>query len=99
MSSQDKPAADVAEQLTPVNLVRSLRSCVCPACGGPKGRRKTFCLDCFNQLSPDNQRQLYQGLEQGYETAVLRALRVLGVTRFILPTDSDWGSATREGRP
>lgn len=100
-SSQDKPLADVAEQLGAENLVRSLRSIRCPACGAMKKKRQTFCGDCYFKLPAQAQRDLYRGLEDGYESYVLRALRTLGVTRFILPDDApgEWGSGSREGRP
>lgn len=99
MGSQDKPAPDVAEQLTCLNLVRSLKSTRCPACGQTKGGAKTFCYACFAKLAPDQQRALYQRLDDGYETALLRALRVLGARQFILPDappGGPWGSAERE---
>lgn len=88
-SSQDKPPPDVAEQLTPVNLRRSLRSTVCPACGDPKGAGKSLCPRCYGRLPSFAAADLATPVDDGYEGLLLRALRTLGVRRFRLPEDRD----------
>ncbi len=59
------------------DLIRSLRSGICPACGAGKKRRNTFCGDCYYKLDRPLQAALYKPVGGGYETAVNTALRKL----------------------
>ena len=89
--------APLADQLTPVNLLKSLSSPVCPACGHPKGRHKSLCFDCYSFLSPDRQHALYKRIDHGYDRAMLEALKLLGAQRLILPKAGEWGTAGHSG--
>jgi hypothetical protein len=86
-SSQDKPSPDVAEQLTPINLRRSLRSTCCPACAGVKEQGKSLCTACYARLPEFAAADLRAAVDDGYEGLLLRALRTLGVRTFRLPGD------------
>lgn len=90
MSSQDFPPRDVAESLTRVNLLTSLRGEVCPACGMPKIAGQSVCPQCWRQLPRRIGGELHLGIDQGYEGAMLRALRYLKVRRFVLPGEPLW---------
>lgn len=70
------------ELLTPRLVVDSLRSNVCPACGGRKGRAKTMCLTDYRKLPIAMRKALYAHLGEGYEQAVFEALRFLNVETF-----------------
>jgi len=89
----------LADQLSAPNLLRSLASATCPACGHAKEYHKSLCLDCYRYLSPDRQHALYQRIDHGYDRAMLEALKVLGAKRFILPRAAQWGmwEGKREG--
>lgn len=81
---------DVIEcgKVTDRQLVRSLRSARCPACGGPKDAGKTFCgLDYFN-LTQATRKSLYRLIGDGYREAVLCAMAQLKSTMMILPVES-----------
>ena len=56
-------------------LIDSLNSFVCPGCGGGKLQRKSFCITCYNQLTPAEQNALYRRIGDGYEQAFAAALR------------------------
>lgn len=66
-------------QRTTSDLVRSLLSCTCPACGFPKTGRKTLCKSCYFALPQPMRNALYQGVRDGYEEAVFAALERLGM--------------------
>lgn len=70
-------------------LIDSLRSKTCPACGGPKGERKTVCRGCFGKLDSSARDALYRPLGDGYAEAVDRAMRLLGADRFLMPLATD----------
>lgn len=60
-------------------LVASLRSALCPACGGDKAPRNSFCWPCYRQLSRPLKSALYSRIGEGYEEAFRAALRTLNV--------------------
>lgn len=60
-------------------LGRSLRSNLCPACGGRKRARQSFCRTCFGHLTPTTKAGLYQRFGEGYEDEFDRALDELGI--------------------
>lgn len=78
--STAKPASP-----TRVELVISLRSDVCPACGGAKMPGQTLCRKEYSRLPKPGRMRLYQRLGHGYEDAVQWALEQLGATEFQLP--------------
>ncbi len=88
MSSAETPPPDPAEKLTPRNLAASLKSEICPACGRRKAARRSLCWRCWQRLPRWLQRALFQSIDQGYDRAMLQALRELGAEFFILPGES-----------
>ena len=74
-------------------LLLSLQSEVCPACGGPKQRRHTLCRPDFHKLPRRLQCALYDLMGRGYEDAVSEALLNLNATEFILPDSASAPSA------
>lgn len=82
------PAPAPAPASTPLSgaqLVASLRSKVCPACGRAKAAMNTLCVACYGRLSPTQRVDLYDDLGDGYAEAVAAALARLGVTAPRLP--------------
>lgn len=47
------------------------------ACGGPKGRGKSFCYRCYKSLPDDMQRALYRPFTGGYIQAYDAAVKYL----------------------
>jgi hypothetical protein len=74
-----------ANDLDSRELVRSLYSDVCPACGGSKASGHSVCYRrCWRRLSKDLRGKLYQRIGQGYEAAFLAAMTTLGTTELHL---------------
>lgn len=76
-------------------LLASLGSQICPACGSGKRVRQTLCYPCFRAISPGTKRHLYLPLGSGYEEAVFVAFRELGVTEPTWPLCGPSGSPIR----
>ncbi len=76
-------------ELDPHQLVASLRSTVCPCCGGRKKEGHTLCGVDYGRLSPRLRVRLYDELGRGYEEAVTEAFEFL---RVEFPT---WPAAER----
>jgi predicted amidophosphoribosyltransferase len=72
---------------TPLELVRSLNSTLCPSCGRAKKASKTLCGGCYFTLPQDLRDALYCRLGEGYEEAVDAALLRLGVRTPHLPSN------------
>lgn len=68
----------------PSDLLKSLRSELCPACGRDKKALRTFCGGCYHQLPRPIAKDLYKRFKSGYEEAVGVALQTLGVREFKL---------------
>jgi hypothetical protein len=66
-------------------LVRSLASTKCPACGGVKKRSHTFCSRDYYRLAGPKRNALYNPLGHGYAEAVAAAMTTLGATTFLNP--------------
>jgi hypothetical protein len=69
-------------------LIRSLRSTICPLCGGEKVVRQTLCKTHYYALPVAMRKALYAMLGSGYRESVIEAIRFLGKTEFILPDDT-----------
>jgi hypothetical protein len=69
------------------SLVESLRSTVCPACGGKKNRAQTFCGNDYYSIPPAARKALYNRLGKGYREAVAVAMDLLGASQFYLPPE------------
>lgn len=67
------------------DLVRSLRSTVCPACGGAKSSGMTLCQSDYYRLPAHARKRLYRRVGEGYESAFHAAMAELGVAAPILP--------------
>lgn len=65
-------------------LCVSLASTTCPACGGPKQRKHTFCSRDYYALPKPKRNALYNPLGAGYAEAVVAAMEALGATEFKL---------------
>jgi len=78
--------AHLLEQLTDANLRASFHSHTCPGCAVWKLKKRTFCGSCWNNLPEYLQGPLLADqLREGYDLAVLGAMRHLGRQRFITP--------------
>lgn len=77
--------------LTSHDASRSLRSPLCPACGGEKRPYKTFCGGCWHRLrglSREAALALFTGtVGEKYLVAVRTALGWLGVRTFTMPRE------------
>ena len=73
------------DQLDNAAVYASLRSKLCPACGGEKKRLQTLCLKDYCSLSKSKQRAVYRKIGDGYVEAVRDALSFLGVQEPHLP--------------
>lgn len=71
--------------VTPRQLVASLRSEVCPMCGGAKASGHTLCRREYRALPHGMKMALYDRLGAGYEEAVKNAFGWRDATTFILP--------------
>lgn len=69
------------------NLIRSLRSDTCPACGRTKTTAQTFCRSDYFALPEAKRKALYNPLGSGYAEAVEAAMKHLKRENFILPRD------------
>lgn len=67
-------------QLGTMEAMQSLRSALCPSCGGVKKPKQSLCFKCYKKLSPAQRDDLYQPMMDGYEEAISAALTALGVT-------------------
>jgi hypothetical protein len=81
---------DLAD-VTPHQLVQSLRSTTCPMCGKAKKTRQTLCYAEYMALPRALKDALYHPLGEGYEDAVVAAFAARLVTRFILPAGNSQG--------
>lgn len=61
------------------DLVTSLRSNLCPACGGKKKPRNTLCGGCYFILAPSQRAALYHRVGEGYEEAFADAMKHLKI--------------------
>jgi len=58
-----------------------LRGVECPACGGGKQVRQSFCRECYFRLPREMRNALYRRLGAGYTQAFNRALAWLASNR------------------
>jgi tRNA(Ile2) C34 agmatinyltransferase TiaS len=70
------------------DLIASLRSTICPACGGAKKVKQTFCQYCYFDLPNAIRAHLYRLIGRGYEEALAEAMQHLTKTQFILPKEA-----------
>lgn len=70
---------------TPADLVASLRSTTCPACGGEKRPNETLCSHEYYRLPRAKRNRLYDYVSAGYAEAVVAAFLFLGVDTFTMP--------------
>lgn len=75
-------ALDDFQYFTPTRLVASLRSIVCPACGGKKKVAQTLCGKDYYALPLPMRTALYKRVGEGYEKAIYDALKHLGASEF-----------------
>jgi len=64
--------------------IRDLMSSKCPACGGCKRPRHSFCRDCYSSLPSVLRAALYRRVGEGYEQAYLEAKRALALIGKLL---------------
>ena len=72
-------------------LLDSLQSAICPACGKFKLRRQSYCLNDYRSLSKQSKIAIYGRIGHGYEEAFIKALEELGVGTPVWPPPSRWG--------
>ncbi len=72
--------------------IESLRSRLCPACGGSKKPRQTLCYGCYKKLPQGRKDALYDYVGEGYEEAVEAAFKSLGVDKPSWPKAEDIAS-------
>lgn len=75
-------------------LTDSLKSTVCPACGGGKAARQSLCRQCYMGLPPAVRTRLYLRVGEGYEQAMAYALGAAGVVDDLSDTDALIGALT-----
>ena len=66
-------------------LCLSLASTVCPACGGQKRPKQTFCGGEYRSLPMPLRSALYRKMGQGYREAVIEALKFLSANEVHMP--------------
>ncbi|HWC91353.1 MAG TPA: hypothetical protein VG433_16905 [Pirellulales bacterium] len=67
------------------DLLASLASVQCPACGGLKAKSNSLCRPCYYKLPNVMRNALYRRMGEGYEPAMKDALARLGVTEPHFP--------------
>jgi len=67
------------------DLIHSLASGRCPACGKGKQPRNTFCAGCYYKLPARMRPTLYRRLGNGYEESVAQAMQILKRSEFLMP--------------
>lgn len=75
-------ATPLNDQLTVEALLTSLRSTVCPACGGRKKTMQTLCVRQYMSLPRPMKQALYNRIGKGYKEAVHDAFIFLDVVKF-----------------
>jgi hypothetical protein len=70
------------EDITTKDLVTSLRSTCCPACGEWKKVGNAFCYSHYKSLDSSLKRRIYNRIGHGYERAFMDAMNHLGATEF-----------------
>jgi hypothetical protein len=60
-----------------LEILDSLGSTTCEACGGKKSRGKSHCRDCYFLLPPRLRNALYRRFGEGYEEAYEESLKFL----------------------
>jgi hypothetical protein len=83
--------------LWPAVLVESLRSEVCPICGGRKGVRMTMCRADYKALPASIRSALYSGVGIGYEEAIGDVMTFFAIDALYLPADGNCGAAALRG--
>lgn len=76
------------DEIDDADLIRSLSSLRCPACGGPKERAHTLCGRDYFRLPGQARRDLYRRVGEGYREAVLAAFGLLKKTEFLMPPEA-----------
>ena len=72
MSNAETPTIELGSE-TVADLLTSLRSDVCPMCGGHKPSLKSICGRCWFNLPKPFRLPLYRQIRQGYQEAFRRA--------------------------
>ena len=70
------------KDLTMPLVITSLRSNICPACGGLKNRAQTLCRTDYYRLPAGLRSALYARVGAGYEEALTDALHHLNAETF-----------------
>jgi predicted amidophosphoribosyltransferase len=68
--------------LSPRTALASLRSRVCPACGGRKPSMKSLCITCYHELPKHLRDDLYLLIGQGYEETLISCLHAIKAEAF-----------------
>lgn len=71
-----------ASDITKRQMIDSLYSRTCPACGDRKGEQKTFCYSCYGSLPARLKSSLYARVGSGYEPAVIQSMQALKADKF-----------------
>jgi hypothetical protein len=75
-------AIQLNDQLTVESLFTSLRSTVCPSCGGKKKTMQTLCPREYMSLPRELKQALWRKIGHGYKEAVHDAFLFLDVVTF-----------------
>lgn len=73
------------EEIDDMELLESLGSTICPACGNEKNRKQTLCYKDYSRLTKEEKQNLYNLVRGGYKEAVVAAFVHLKKTEFIMP--------------
>lgn len=63
-------------------LILSLNSGLCPACGGQKERHHSLCSGCYFRVPNDKRHALYRRIGRGYEAAFAAAMSEMKAEQF-----------------
>jgi predicted amidophosphoribosyltransferase len=64
-------------EMTDLEILESLDSEVCAACGRKKKSRMSHCRTCYYQLPPEMRKALYRRFDHGYQEAFRASLELL----------------------
>lgn len=77
---------------TDLQLLESLRSRVCPVCGGVKQSMHSFCSGDYFRIPRYHRSLLYLPISSGYAEAIVVAFDLLGAVEFKMPPASGGGA-------
>jgi hypothetical protein len=81
----EKNDVPLHDQMTVEALLTSLRSTVCPSCGGRKKTMQTLCPREYMSLPREMKKSLWRRIGHGYKEAVYDAFVFFDLVEYRLP--------------